>query len=103
MVKKKVFIKIPSNISRKFYKIINLRQKICFRIYKSDKLSATKYYESDCNGYSFQIDMTLRAEKGLTIKEYPITFVERSGGKSKMNWSIIIEAIIYLANQVFKN
>ena len=48
--------------------------------------------------------MTLRAEKeGLTVKEYPITFVERLGGKSKMNWSIIIEAIIYLAKQVFKN
>tara|TARA_B100001057_G_scaffold455083_1_gene501353 strand:- start:905 stop:1600 length:696 start_codon:yes stop_codon:yes gene_type:complete len=74
-----------------------------FRIYKSEKLSETKYYESSCNGYSFQIDMTFRAEKeGLKIKEHPITFVERSGGTSKMNWSIIIEAIVYLIMKVFK-
>ena len=102
--RRKFLSKFSNILSRNITKSLIYDMTSGFRIYKSDKLSATKYYESDCNGYSFQIDMTLRAEKeGLTIKEYPITFVERSGGKSKMNWSIIIEAIIYLANQVFKN
>lgn len=46
------------------------------------------------NGYSFQIEMTYRAlQAGLTIKEVPITFVDRRVGQSKMSRKIFMEAI----------
>ena len=73
-----------------------------FRIYKSESLKKTKYNESTCEGYAFQIDMTIRAEKvGLSILEIPIIFVERESGSSKMNTKIILEAILYLLKRIF--
>lgn len=46
------------------------------------------------NGYSFQIEMTFRAvKKGMRIHEVPITFVDRTLGRSKMSRKIFLEAI----------
>ncbi|MEJ5165490.1 MAG: polyprenol monophosphomannose synthase, partial [Thermoanaerobaculia bacterium] len=46
------------------------------------------------NGYGFQIEMNYRMWKnGARIKETPIIFVDRRSGVSKMNKSIIYEAI----------
>lgn len=45
-------------------------------------------------GYAFQIELKFKAwKKGFKIKEIPITFIDRVKGKSKMNGSIISEAI----------
>lgn len=45
-------------------------------------------------GYCFQVDLTRRTvEAGLKVAEVPITFVEREIGVSKMNRSIVIEAL----------
>jgi dolichol-phosphate mannosyltransferase len=46
-------------------------------------------------GYAFQIEMKFRAWKaGFSIKEVPITFVDRKEGHSKMSKGIIKEAIV---------
>lgn len=46
------------------------------------------------NGYSFQIEMTYRAiRRGMRVKEVPITFVDRTAGKSKMSRKIFVEAM----------
>ncbi len=46
------------------------------------------------NGYSFQIELKYRAyKKGYRIKEVPITFSDRAAGQTKMNKSIVLEAI----------
>ncbi len=46
-------------------------------------------------GYAFQIEMKFAAWKlGFTIKEVPITFVDREYGLSKMNKGIVKEGII---------
>jgi dolichol-phosphate mannosyltransferase len=46
-------------------------------------------------GYAFQIEMKFAAFKlGFKIKEVPITFTDRVEGVSKMNTSIVNEAII---------
>lgn len=46
-------------------------------------------------GYAFQIEMKFRAyQKGFRIKELPIIFKDREAGVSKMNMSIISEAIL---------
>ena len=44
-------------------------------------------------GYVFQVEMTYRAHcLGAKISEVPITFVERTAGKSKMSATIALEA-----------
>lgn len=45
------------------------------------------------NGYAFQIELTVRAYyKGFKITEYPIIFVERRAGVSKLNRKVVREA-----------
>ena len=74
-----------------------------FRCYSKKSLNEIKYQETDSDGYSFQIEMTLRCvEKDLSIKEVPITFNERRVGKSKMSNKIIVEALIFLINNGIK-
>ncbi len=64
-----------------------------FRIYKASALNKIKYQETNSNGYSFQIEMTvLSLINKLSILELPITFSERREGKSKMNNSVVLEA-----------
>jgi dolichol-phosphate mannosyltransferase len=47
----------------------------------------------ETKGYGFQIEMAMLANKlGLSIKEVPITFVERENGLSKMSLAIVWEA-----------
>ena len=57
-------------------------------------------------GYAFQIEMKYKLwKKGFRLKEIPIVFTNREFGKSKMNGSIIWEAIygvIYLKFKVRK-
>jgi dolichol-phosphate mannosyltransferase len=46
-------------------------------------------------GYGFQIETTYRALRaGFTITEIPITFVDRRVGESKMDGSIVVEAML---------
>jgi dolichol-phosphate mannosyltransferase len=47
------------------------------------------------NGYSFQIETTYRAlQKGLSVVEVPILFVDRRAGHSKMSAGIVAEAVL---------
>ena len=66
-----------------------------FRAYKVDALRRQDLSELRSEGYAFQIEMTRRLHRsGATIKEIPITFVERVQGKSKMSRRIVVEAIL---------
>jgi len=48
----------------------------------------------DARGYAFQIEMTYRALRaGFQVVEIPIVFADRVAGGSKMNRSIVLEAI----------
>jgi dolichol-phosphate mannosyltransferase len=45
-------------------------------------------------GYAFQIEMTYRAKRrGFRVVEVPITFEERTEGRSKMSRTIMLEAV----------
>jgi dolichol-phosphate mannosyltransferase len=45
-------------------------------------------------GYAFQIETTYRAKRaGFTVVEIPITFADRTHGRSKMSRAIVLEAI----------
>ena len=70
-----------------------------FRVYTKEAILKTNFFESNLDGYAFQIDMVLRClNKGIVVLEVPITFIERQEGASKLNKNIIIEAIKFLFN-----
>ena len=49
----------------------------------------------EAKGYGFQIETTYRALRaGFRVAEFPITFVERRVGESKMDGSIVVEAML---------
>ena len=66
-----------------------------FRIYSEKSLNLIPYNNITSDGYSFQIEMTsIFINTNLKSMEIPITFEERRQGKSKMDFSIILEAVI---------
>lgn len=63
---------------------------------RSGAESSSRYNVNDVasKGYCFQVDVVRRAlGVGLHLVEVPITFVEREYGTSKMNHSIVREAL----------
>ena len=55
-----------------------------FRIYSRNALEKIEYDQTKSDGYSFQIEMSVRANnQKLKIKEVPIVFNERREGESK--------------------
>lgn len=65
-----------------------------FRAYPAATLRWLDLADVASQGYCFQIDLTRRVHRaGGRIVEVPITFVERTHGASKMNRSIIFEAL----------
>jgi len=69
-----------------------------FRVYRAATLRKIDLSGIQSAGYCFQVDMTLRVlQGGMSIKEVPITFVERERGASKMSRSVILESFIRIA------
>jgi len=65
-----------------------------FRVYRREVLAAMDLGEIASQGYCFQVDLVLRAwQAGWQVAEVPIRFVERSAGVSKMDRSIVSEAL----------
>ncbi len=65
-----------------------------FRLYRRCALEGIDLANVRSNGYSFQVEMTFRAQlAGFRVKEVPIIFVERRAGKSKMSRGVIWESI----------
>jgi dolichol-phosphate mannosyltransferase len=66
-----------------------------FRVYAASLLKRLDLEHLSARGYSFQVEMTRKAEQaGASIKEVPITFIEREHGVSKMSRSIVVEAML---------
>lgn len=65
-----------------------------FKCFRREVLEAVDLDAVHSGGYSFQIEMNFRAWcKGFRLKEIPIIFVDRTLGQSKMNLSIMVEAV----------
>jgi dolichol-phosphate mannosyltransferase len=65
-----------------------------FKCFRADMLRKIDLNNINSNGYGFQIEMNYKMwKKGARIKEIPIIFVDRRSGYSKMNKSIIWEAV----------
>lgn len=65
-----------------------------FKCYRRRVLETIDLKGIDSRGYAFQIEMTYQALlAGFRVKEIPIIFSERRLDRSKMNWSIALEAM----------
>lgn len=65
-----------------------------YRAFRADTLRKLDLHEVASQGYCFQVDLAWRAvQRGLIVKEVPITFVERVAGSSKMSQKIVVEAL----------
>jgi dolichol-phosphate mannosyltransferase len=66
-----------------------------FKCFRAETLRKINLDKINSNGYGFQIEMNYKVwKKGGRIKEIPIIFVDRRSGNSKMNKSIIFEAVL---------
>jgi glycosyltransferase involved in cell wall biosynthesis len=65
-----------------------------FRAYRAEVLTAIGLDHVRAGGYGFQIEMADRAWRaGARIVEIPITFTDRTEGTSKMDGTIVVEAM----------
>jgi dolichol-phosphate mannosyltransferase len=65
-----------------------------FKCFRREVLEAIALDRVKSNGYTFQIEMTMRAYvRNFRIKEIPIVFYDRQQGTSKMSKKIVREAI----------
>ena len=65
-----------------------------YRAYRRAVLERLDFADVASQGYCFQVDLVWRAwQAGFTVTEVPIRFVERAAGVSKMNRSIVTEAL----------
>ena len=65
-----------------------------FKCFRREVLESIDLNAVRSNGYSFQIELSMRAwKKGFRLKEIPIVFVDRLHGTSKMSKRIVREAI----------
>ena len=65
-----------------------------FRAYQASFLHKLIDSPVSSQGYSFQVELAYRANTTGVVKEVPITFVERTEGRSKMTIGIVFEALI---------
>ncbi len=71
-----------------------------YRIMNRNFLESIDLDSISTRGYGFQIEIALQAyANGFSIAEVPITFVERSAGKSKMSSEIVLEAIGFVTKR----
>ena len=65
-----------------------------FKCFRREVLEAIDLDAIKSNGYTFQIEVSMRAWKnGFKIREIPIVFTDRQEGASKMSKKIVREAI----------
>ncbi len=65
-----------------------------FRAWDRDALQHVDPAGCESSGYAFQVEMAWRAERaGYTVAEVPIVFRDRRVGESKMDRSIVLEAM----------
>ncbi|HKB50788.1 MAG TPA: polyprenol monophosphomannose synthase [Solirubrobacterales bacterium] len=65
-----------------------------FKCFRREVLEAIDLDAVRARGYAFQVELTYRAiQHGFTVAEVPIVFRDRRVGSSKMDRSIVLEAI----------
>lgn len=66
-----------------------------YRVYRADALRSVEWGRVSSQGYCFQVELAWTLERaGFAVAEHPITFVERTAGRSKMHAGIVAEALV---------
>lgn len=66
-----------------------------FKAFKKHVIESMDFDSFICKGFAFQIEMAYLCQKqGFRITEIPVKFTDRRKGVSKINYRIIIEALI---------
>jgi dolichol-phosphate mannosyltransferase len=65
-----------------------------FRAYRAEFLKGLASDPVSSQGYSFQVELAYQASRKGVVREVPITFVERTEGRSKMTLKIVFEALL---------
>ena len=66
-----------------------------YRAFRATTIAKIDFHEIRADGYGFQIEMAYRMlGVGGTVRELPISFVDRVRGKSKMSPRIVAEALV---------
>jgi dolichol-phosphate mannosyltransferase len=66
-----------------------------YRLYHRRVLETLDLPNVRSNGYSFQVEMTFRAQLcGFSIVEVPIIFTERRAGQSKLSKGVVLESLL---------
>jgi dolichol-phosphate mannosyltransferase len=66
-----------------------------YRAARGALIDALPFDDVASQGYCFQVDWAWRAVRaGARVREVPITFTERTFGRSKMSGSIVVEALV---------
>lgn len=89
------FLSYGASLYVRFLTFMNIKDPTAgFVCYKREVLERIDLDKIRFIGYAFQIEMKFAAwTNGFRLKEVPIVFIDRVEGKSKMNSSIIGEAI----------
>jgi dolichol-phosphate mannosyltransferase len=65
-----------------------------FKLFRREVLEALDLTGIEASGYMFQIELKYRTvQAGFRVREVPVRFIDREFGESKMNSSIVVEAI----------
>lgn len=65
-----------------------------YRCWRRETLRQLPLERLKSSGYSFQVEMAWETvRRGFRVAEVPIVFVERTQGRSKMNWPVILESV----------
>ncbi|MGY1616489.1 polyprenol monophosphomannose synthase [Geodermatophilus sp. SYSU D00691] len=66
-----------------------------YRVVRGELVDRLPFDDVASQGYCFQVDWAWRAwRSGARVVEVPISFVERTLGRSKMSTSIVVEALV---------
>ena len=74
-----------------------------YKCFRREVLESIDLTQIRSEGYSFQIEMNFLAWiKGFKLSEIPIVFTDRTVGESKMNRTIVIEAVYMVPKLLIK-
>jgi dolichol-phosphate mannosyltransferase len=74
-----------------------------FKCFRRKVLESINLDKVKSNGYAFQIEMNFKVwSKGFRVCEYPITFIDRQVGVSKMSRKIVYEAVFMVWKLKFR-
>ena len=64
-----------------------------FKCFRREVLEKLDFERIESSGYNFQIEINYKVyKKQFRVVEIPIIFVERRAGKSKFNFTIMLES-----------